>query len=123
MNGVRDYKRERSARKERGAERPGYGDDHWTRRMPERMPRGDDHWSKRMPERIPRGDRSGARLHPESVCRGEAHPDSKLNEEEVRRIREAHAHGATQARLACVYGVTKENIGYIVRRATWKHLA
>lgn len=116
---VRDIKQERIAREQRGAARPGYGDDHWTRRMPERIPRGADHWTQRTPERIP----PGRALPAEKQVRGERVAFAKLTEEIVRRIREAHAHGATQARLACTYGVTKENVGYIVRRVTWKHVA
>jgi hypothetical protein len=117
----RDQQQERIDREQRGAERPGHGDDHWTRRMPERMPRGANHWTRRMPERVPRGER--ARLAPEKQARGERVAGVKLTEEIVQRIRAAHAHGATQTRLACVYGVTKENVGYIVRRVTWKHVA
>lgn len=57
------------------------------------------------------------------VLRGEAHPDSKLTEEDVRAIRARLANGELQVALAIEYGVTQGTVGKIKRRAIWKHVA
>jgi hypothetical protein len=103
-------------------ERIPRGAQHWTARHPDQIPRGDDHWIRRMPERVARGERTGAYTHPERLPRGEAHGQAKLNNDAVREIRAAYAHGATQRQLAEAYDVTQPLIGYIVRREIWKHL-
>lgn len=46
----------------------------------------------------------------------------KLTEQDVRRIREL-SPGVSQKALAEQFGVTQTNINYIVRRATWRHVA
>lgn len=54
--------------------------------------------------------------------RGEDHPQHKLTETQVRKIRQLCASGMLRRVVAEKFGVTKENIGYIARRATWRHL-
>ena len=55
---------------------------------------------------------------------GESHPMSKLTEKTVRMIRKYFdAGGCSHDWLAQVYGVDKSNIGLIVRRQTWRHIA
>jgi len=54
---------------------------------------------------------------------GEAHGCSKLMRREVIEIRKlSDVGGHTQAELAEMFGVSKGNIGYIVRRKSWKHV-
>ena len=49
--------------------------------------------------------------------------NNKLTAEQVRQIRaEYEAPGVTQYDLAAKYGTVQGNIGFIVRRETWKHV-
>ena len=58
-----------------------------------------------------------------SKTRGTEHPASKLTEENVLAIREAHAAGGvSQKKLADKYGVSAGSISFIVNRQTWAHL-
>lgn len=60
------------------------------------------------------------------ACRtvGEERWSSKLTEDAVRDIRARYAAGGmTQQQLADEYGVTFQNISWIVRRKSWKHVA
>ena len=55
--------------------------------------------------------------------RGEAVASSKLNAEEVLKIRCCYAQGImSQRELASIYKVHQTQIGHIVRRKHWKHL-
>ncbi len=55
--------------------------------------------------------------------RGESHPMRKLDEDKVREIRRLkEKEGLTNDRIAKLFGVTKENVGMIVRKKTWKHV-
>jgi len=58
------------------------GDDHWSRKNPERVTRGDTHWTHTNPEKVPRGDKAWSHLHPERLARGDTsgshlHPESR----------------------------------------------
>jgi hypothetical protein len=60
---------------------------------------------------------------------GESHGVSRLTEEQVREIRRLHAlhkggksHEYSYSDLAERFGVTRGNIGHIVRRVAWKHI-
>lgn len=56
---------------------------------------------------------------------GEGNIKARLSATDVRAIREAYMANperGTQAELARRYGVTKETIGQIVRRVTWRQL-
>lgn len=57
--------------------------------------------------------------------RGEQMPQAKLTEIKVRQIREMWATGQykSYAALSAVLEIPHTNIGYIVRRDTWKHVA
>ncbi len=83
------------------------------------------------------GDRNGSRLHPERLARGDNHyahitPGVRegakngraiLSNEQVLEIRCRHANGDVSfADLGREFNLTKENIGMIVRRQTWKHV-
>ena len=73
-----------------------------------RNQRGDNHWSRRMPNR---------------VARGVSKRDSKLTEDEVRAIRTRHAtKGDSYRVLSQEYGISSSAIQAIVNRRNWKHL-
>jgi len=56
-------------------------------------------------------------------ARGIRQHDAKLTDALVREIRERYAAGGvTQKALAAEYGVTQPTIGYVARRATWRHV-
>lgn len=63
-------------------------------------------------------DRKGRQVAPPGMGNGNA----VLTDADVRAIRAAHAAGRSQQSLSEEYRVTRANIGYIVRRITWKHL-
>lgn len=66
--------------------------------------------------------------------RGICHPNSRLTEFEVLRIRDLYANGDpgnkdkskrfcyTQKYLGQMFGVTENNISRIITRYTWKHI-
>ena len=54
---------------------------------------------------------------------GEKHPNSKLTEGDVRRIREVYKPRIYSLRkLASEYGVDNSTIGYIIKRKLWDHI-
>jgi hypothetical protein len=53
---------------------------------------------------------------------GEAHPRSKLTEDDVRTIRLKSADGAYMRHLAIEFGVHKETISDVVKGRTWRHV-
>ena len=55
--------------------------------------------------------------------KGIANGNAKLTEDDVREIRRLYATGQlTQPELALQFGVSRQVIGQIVRRETWKHV-
>lgn len=87
-----------------------------------RIETGDNHYSRRIPERLARGDRNGKSTRPEKTPRGSRHGMAKLTENDVLAIRAKYATGDTKAKLSRLYGVTPESIGHIVSRRQWKHI-
>lgn len=53
---------------------------------------------------------------------GEAHPNSKLTNEEVLQIRKLYSQGFSINVIARNYKVSKWNITQIVERKTWTHI-
>jgi HNH endonuclease len=120
-------------------ERLPRGDSHGRHTKPERTARGGRHGRHTKPERTARGDRHGAHLHPEKLSRGQTHgsrtkPEkiprgesqgsAKLTDEDVKTIRARYeAGGIFQRELAREFGVSSVNIGFIVRRKSWAHVA
>ena len=74
------------------------------------------------PERAARGARHGFALHPERRPRGEAHGMARLTEQQVIAIREQAKGSVTYAALDADYRVSPENISFIVRRISWRHI-
>ncbi len=70
-----------------------------------------------------KGDNHHARLRPELLARGERQHLAKLTAESVREIRGLYADGASKEQLAARFGVTRQSIGSVVARQTWKHVA
>lgn len=68
------------------------------------------------------GDRNGARTKPGNMARGSSHPNHKLDEDQVRVIREVHAKTDSAAEIARMFGVTYQNVRSILIRKTWKHI-
>lgn len=54
--------------------------------------------------------------------RGEENPSSKLTEHQVRQIRTLSSEGMLRKHVAKIFGVTPENVSYIVLRKGWKHV-
>lgn len=71
-----------------------------------------------------RGDRSGARTMPEVYPRGTASYYAKLTEAQVNNLRLQYAIGGTSHRkLAKIYGISYAQVGYIIQRKKWAHVA
>lgn len=84
--------------------------------------RGDAHWTRVHPERLARGERNGAVKYPERIERGEQRHCAILTADKVRHIRMLAAAGELPGVIAKSFGVTRKNIEYIVKRATWRHV-
>lgn len=56
-----------------------------------------------------------------TLLSGETCPASKLTDKDVISIR-AMGGSLSQSKIAAKFGITQTNVGYILRRATWKHL-
>lgn len=54
-------------------------------------------------------------------AKGSLSHNAKISEEDVRRIREAHAEGAQQNSLANRYGISPASVRDIISRRTWRH--
>jgi uncharacterized protein (DUF433 family) len=53
---------------------------------------------------------------------GERHPMARLTDAQVRAIRQRHANGEVDTRLAADFGMSLTQIGRIVRRELWTHI-
>lgn len=94
-------------------------------------PRGDDHWSRRHPERVARGDRAGGSkmrgelhhsyLKPETVARGEDVGGAKLTTESVLEIRSLRGTASSSV-LAKRFGVSRTTIKEVWSGKTWRHV-
>jgi hypothetical protein len=66
--------------------------------------------------------RCGPQKYPGLYPTGEGHANSKLTAEKVLEMRRLFSDGHDHASLSEKFGVTKANVGYIVRGKAWKHL-
>ena len=114
------------------------GDEHFSRKHPERLARGDRNGSHTHPERVARGERHGShthperlsrgashfsRLHPERMARGDKNGCSKLNTAQIIEIRSIYKTGGTSHRqLAAQFGVSHTVIGGIIKFKAWAHI-
>jgi len=53
---------------------------------------------------------------------GEAHPNAKLTDETVRRIRTLRDQGVSYRQMATMFGVSLDAVRDVVRGRTWKHV-
>lgn len=56
-------------------------------------------------------------------AKGEATARAVLTEADVREVRRRAANGEPHTAIAADYGITKNGIGAVVHRKTWKHVA
>jgi hypothetical protein len=85
--------------------------------------KGDNHYSKRTPEKLARGDRHKSRTQPNSVAKHENHGHSKLTMAKANEIRELYSSGVyTQRELAKKYNVSHGTIFPILKYKTWIHI-
>ncbi len=104
--------------------RQSRGDTHSSRLHPERLARGDRNGSRLHPETRPRGDNHFARRHPELMPRGESSARSKLTEAQVLEIRRLGREAElTHIQIAGLFGISFYQVGKIVQRISWKHVA
>lgn len=61
-------------------------------------------------------------LGPRKDYHGEAHPASKVTEDDVREIRRLRAEGRTLQSLADEFGLVNSAIHNIISRKTWRHV-
>lgn len=87
-----------------------------------RQATGDKTGARLYPWLLQHGDRNWTRAHPERVRRGEACGHAKLTEADVREIRRRFDAGESLTAIAAIFCVTKQNVGFIGRRRTWRHV-
>lgn len=57
------------------------------------------------------------------ICPGESHGNSKVTEDDVRKMRELYASKkATQTGLAAQFGLSQASVWAILHRKTWNHI-
>ncbi len=89
-----------------------------------RAPVGDNHPSRKHPERLARGERSGQRTHPERTARGERQGQAKLTDDKVRQIRVLLTEGKMSVcAIARTFEVSQATIYFIREGRSWKHVA
>jgi hypothetical protein len=82
-----------------------------------RTTQGDQHWTRRHPERVPRGNACNFR-----PMIGEANSRSKLTEAQVRTIRERVQRNEKRQQIAETFGISCSTVGLIANRKIWKHV-
>ena len=84
---------------------------------------GDEHHSRRHPERLSRGDNHRSRLHPEVILKGEKHGQAKITDAQALAMRMMYVRGGpTQAEIGAMFGVGHSTVSQIVNCKRWKHL-
>lgn len=64
----------------------------------------------------------GHMVGPRHATRGVAHPQAKLNEKQVRDIRQMRTDGLSYRAITAITGVPSGTIPDIIRRRTWQHV-
>lgn len=67
-------------------------------------------------------DNIADKIEHDTVQHGERNGNRKLTEIDVKLIREAAQSGESFHSIAIRFQVTRQNVGYIVRRETWRHV-
>lgn len=97
-----------------GLMKPATGDDHWSRRNPEKCIRGFDHFSWTHPEKRPWGDRNGTRTRPDRVARGDKSGNVKIKEADIPLVFKLKEEGLLNREIGERLGVTGGHIGAIL---------
>lgn len=84
--------------------------------------RGNDHWTHKKPEKIATGDKHGSHTHPEKWKRGSKSNLSKLNESQVKQIRELYSLGNSINKISQQYNLKYQTIWMIVKNKSWRHV-
>jgi hypothetical protein len=85
-----------------------------------RQLKGDDHWSRKKPDKLARGDRSASIKYP-GIRKGENNGCAKLNWESAKNIRKLYFEDDYLLReLAKMYSVTTTTIWRVVINKTWQ---
>lgn len=106
----------------RHPEKLACGDANGSRTNPERLRRGDNHPFKIDPAKAARGDKNGARLHPEKILRGEAHPDAIFTAVQIREMRAMKADGISPTIIAALFKTTTKYLWNVTSRKVWRDL-
>lgn len=72
--------------------------------------------------RIATGDRHGSKTVPGCMKRGSNHGMARLNEEQVKTIRDLASNGETQIAIAQCFGVARGTVAAIVNMRTWRFI-
>lgn len=91
-------------------------------KLPTSRATGENHWTKKHPDKVKRGAENGAALHPEKIWRGSQCKISKLTENQVIEIKKRLATGEKDKDISADFGVSRENISAIKRGKTWNHI-
>lgn len=106
-----------------GPYNPARGDNHYSRKYPDKMARGDRHGWYTHPEAKPTGDRNGRRKHPERFPVGDACTNAVLTNTDVIEMRAKYGTGEySYSQLLAEYPISKTQLSRIIRRESWKHL-
>lgn len=82
---------------------------------------GDEHWTRKHPDRVLRGEAWKAVYG--SISRSPVNPNAKLTEEQVLEIRARFAEGGIRKKdLARLHGMCRSAVEKIINGKTWKHL-
>ena len=60
--------------------------------------------------------------HTRQHCQGEGSTSARLTENDVRKIREAVAQGASQKSQCALYGLSASHLSGIIHRRFWRHI-
>lgn len=72
-------------------------------------------------EKRPKGNKNGMRLHP-GLVQGEKNPFSKLNNSQIKEIRQLALQKLTYSEIASRFNVCSSTIGQIIRGEIWNHV-
>lgn len=86
------------------------------------LPKGDEHWSRRCPEKVKRGDQKPLALNPSLAARGSDVGGAKLNESIVVQCRVDHANGESVRSIASRLSVTYQCVWNFINNKTWTHV-
>jgi len=87
-----------------------------------RGPSGERNGAFLHPERVPRGDNHYTRRTPQKTLRGERHGNAKITAAQVREMRALRRDGQSLDAIAARFAVGRANVHLIVTGQSWKHV-